>query len=69
MIRFALQTVQGTGFHNSIPRRTRQKKPPKGLKRKKTTRPVIEDDDTDTSSIHSNEKEDVPDFIDEDYVD
>ena len=41
----------------------------KGLKRKKTTRPVIEDDETDASSIHSDEKEDVPEFIDEDYVD
>ena len=40
----------------------------KGLKRKKTTQPVIEDDDTDASSIHSDEKEDVPEFIDEDYV-
>ena len=67
MIHFALKTMQGTGLHDSIPRRTQQKK--KGLKRKKTTWPVIEDDDTDASSIHSNEKEDVPEFIDEDYVD
>ena len=41
----------------------------KGLKRKKKNIPVIVDDDTDASSIHSDEKEDVPEFIDDDYVD